>query len=69
VRLPHEQRLDVIDRINGGLTIHWWLKQKTGGALPQAPPFGYVSSPHVTASPVGEASAAQNYAQLNKGCK
>jgi hypothetical protein len=30
---------------------------KTGGALPQAPPSGYVSSPHATNTPTGEASA------------
>ena len=40
-------------------TLRDVAKTKTGGALPQAPPSGYVSSPHVTASPTGEAGAAK----------
>jgi hypothetical protein len=38
-----------------------FAERKTGGALPQAPPSGYVSSPHVTITPTGEAGAARVY--------
>jgi len=41
---------------------------QTGGALPQAPPSGYVSSPHVTTSPTGEAGAVRDYAQPAGRC-
>ncbi len=35
--------------------------KKAGEPLPQGSPSGHVSSPHVTASPTGEAGAAEYY--------
>ena len=46
VRLTREPHMDVIDRLNGSLTIHWCLKQKRAG--PSHKPHPLATCPHPT---------------------
>jgi len=62
----HDHSLDASDFI--ALKNIETAQRKTGGALPQAPPLGHMSSPHATTTPTGEAGAVRDYAQRRQGC-